>query len=194
MRSLQTVQKTFRVFQILTKIAFIFSIVGASICAVGALCAMAWYTGGQVFSLFGEPITFFAGREDMHRAMAVLLSELVCLTTDAILLGFAGRYFKTEQAEGTPFTESGADLIKKLGIRCIWMPIVAVVIASVITVCLGVESSSDISNLPSVVTGIVLILASLIFRYGAELEKQNRAVSSDREKRDTLESRNTEEM
>ena len=40
MKSLQTVQKTFRVFQILTKIAFIFSVVGASICAVGALCAV----------------------------------------------------------------------------------------------------------------------------------------------------------
>ena len=37
MKSLQTIQKTFRVFQILTKIAFIFSIVGASLCAAGAL-------------------------------------------------------------------------------------------------------------------------------------------------------------
>ena len=55
----------------------------------------------------------------------------------------------------------------------------AVVIASVITVCLGVERSGDISNLPSVVTGIVLILASVIFRYGAELEKQNRSLISD---------------
>ena len=60
------------------------------------------------------------------------------------------------------------------------MPIVAVVIASVITVCLGVESSGDISNLPGLVTGIVLILASLIFRYGAELEEQNRSLISDR--------------
>ena len=55
------------------------------------------------------------------------------------------------------------------------MPIVAVVIASVITVCLGAERSGDISNFPSLVTGIVLILSSLIFRYGAELEQRNRA-------------------
>ena len=53
MKSLQTIQKTFRVFQILTKIAFVFSIVGAAICAVGVLCAAVWYNGGQVFSLFG---------------------------------------------------------------------------------------------------------------------------------------------
>ena len=84
-------------------------------------------------------------------------------------------YFKTEQADSTPFTENGANLLRKLGIRCIWMPIVAVVIASVITVCLGAERSGDISNFPSLVTGIVLILSSLIFRYGAELEQRNRA-------------------
>lgn len=181
MKSLQTVQKTFRVFQILTKIAFVFSIAGAFICAVGALCAAVWYNGGQVFSLFGEPVTIFSSGEGLDQALAALLSDLILLATDAVLLGFAGRYFKIEQAEGTPFTENGANLIRKLGIRCIWMPIVAVVIASVITVCLGVESSGDISNLPGLVTGIVLILASLIFRYGAELEEQNRSLISDRE-------------
>ena len=186
MKSLLTIQKTFRVFQLLTKIAFICSIVGASICAVGALCAMAWYTGGQVFSLFGEPVPMFANGEDLNQMLAVLLSNLILLVTDAILLAFAGQYFKTEQAEGTPFTESGANRIRKLGIRCIWMPIVAVVIASVITVCLGVEQSGDVSNLSSAVTGIVLILASLIFRYGAELETQNRSLISGREKRNTI--------
>ncbi|MGN0714185.1 MAG: hypothetical protein ACI4LN_00080 [Anaerovoracaceae bacterium] len=180
MNTLQTIQKTFRVFQILTKVAFIFSIVGASICAVGALCSITWYTGGQVFTLFGEPVTFFTDSEGANQAMAAMLSDLVMLTTDAILLGFAGRYFKIEQAEGTPFTANGAELLKKLGIRCIYMPIVAVAIAVSITVSLGAEESGDLSNLPGVVTGIVLILASIIFRYGAELEQK---VKTDCEER-----------
>ncbi|MDD6816595.1 MAG: hypothetical protein PUE84_09135 [Firmicutes bacterium] len=180
MNTLQTIQKTFRVFQILTKVAFIFSIVGATICAVGALCSITWYTGGQVFTLFGEPITFFTDSEGANQAMAVLFSDLVMLTTDAILLGFAGRYFKIEQAEGTPFTANGAELLKKLGIRCIYMPIVAVVIAAVITVSLGAEESGDLSNLPGVVTGIVLILTSIIFRYGAELEQKVKTDSEER--------------
>ena len=175
MKSLQTIQKTFRVFQSLTKIAFVFSIVGASICAVGVLCAAVWYNGGQVFSLFGTALEPFSNGEGLHQMLAVLLSDMVLLTADAILLGLAGGYFKTEQAEGTPFTENGANLLKNLGIRCIWMPIVAVVIASVITACLDAESGRDISNFHSLVTGIVLILASLIFRYGAELEQRNHA-------------------
>ena len=174
MKTLTTIQKTMHIFQILTKIALVFSILGAAVCALGALCSLAWYTGGQVFSLFGEPITFNLGKGELNHAAAVLLSDLVFLTTDAILLAFAHRYFKIEQAEGTPFTENGANFLKRLGISCIWMPIVAMVIVSVILVCLGVEKDSDISNLPSVATGIVLILASLIFRYGAELEEGKR--------------------
>ena len=174
MESLQTIQKTFRVFQILAKIAFVFSIVGASICAVGSLCAGAWYSGGTVFTLFGEPIPIFEGGESLNQTLAVMLSNLVYMTTDAVLLGVAGQYFKMEQADGTPFTERGANLIKKLGIRCIWMPIVAIVVASVITTFLGVERGGDVSNLPSVITGLVLILTSLIFRYGAQLENNDR--------------------
>ena len=181
MKTLQTIQKTFRVFQILTKVALILSIVGASVCALGALCAVIWYNGGQVFSLFGQPITAFAIGEDLKQTYGVLLCDTVIMVTDAVLLAFAGQYFKTEQSEGTPFTVNGANLIRKLGIRCIWMPIVAVVITYVITACLGVEKSGDVSNLPGVVTGIVLILASLIFQYGAELQEQNSSLTSDGE-------------
>ena len=172
MKSLKTIQKAFHVFQILAKVAFILTIVGASICAVGALCCTVWCAGGQVFSLFGEPVTMFSEVGKLNQMQVRLLSNLVYLITDAILLGFAGRYFRTEQAEGTPFTHRGANLVQRLGVRCIWMPIVYIVIASVLTVCLGAEGGGDVSNLPSVITGIVLILASLIFRYGAELEEK----------------------
>ena len=172
MKSLQTIQKTFRVFQILTKIAYICSIVGANLCAVGALCAFSWYSGGQVFSLFGEPVTIFSSGRSMRELLAVLLADFVMITAEAILLSFAYRYLKAEQADGTPFTETGAEQLKRLGIRCIWLPIVSAVVASGIVVCLGVEEAGDISNLPSLATGIVLILASMIFRYGASLEEK----------------------
>lgn len=63
-------------------------------------------------------------------------------------------------------------MLQKLGFRCIWLPIVSAVIASIIVVCLGSEETGDISNLPSLATGIVLILAAMIFRYGAALEEK----------------------
>ena len=172
MEQLQKIQKTFHIFEILTKIAYIFSIVGAVFCAVGALCALCYLSGGQVFSLFGEPITIFSTTRTMSETLAIMLADFVMITVEAILLSFALRYLKAEQAAGTPFTEAGADMLKKLGIRCIWMPIVAMVLASVIGVCYNVENIGSDSNLTSLATGIVLILASMIFRYGAALEEK----------------------
>ena len=168
MRDLQTIQKTFRVFQILARVAFILTIVGASICAAGVLCCAVWSAGGRVFSLFGEPIAIPNGG-DARQLMGQLIGNMIYLGADAMLLGFAGQYFRIEQAECTPFTLRGADLIRRLGIRCIWIPIAAIAVAAAIGACLGVKCGSA-SNLPGIVTGVVLILASLIFRYGAELE------------------------
>ena len=174
MEQLQKIQKTFHIFEILTKIAYIFSIVGAVFCAVGALCALCYLSCGQVFSLFGEPITIFSTTRTMSETLAIMLADFVMITVEAILLSFALRYLKAEQAAGTPFTEAGADMLKKLGIRCIWMPIVAMVLASVIGVCYNVENIGSDSNLPSLATGVVLIIASMIFRYGAALEEKCR--------------------
>ena len=99
---------------------------------------------------------------------------MVVLIANAVLLGLAGYYFKTEQADGTPFTADGAKRVKRLGIHCIWLPIVATVIATVILTCFGADGSVELTNLPGIATGIVLILASLIFRYGAELTDNNK--------------------
>lgn len=175
MRSLQTIQKTFRVFQILAKVAKILCIVGAALCAVGALCAVTARSGGRVFSLFGSPLWFFSEDTDLMQACAEMLAAAVMLTANAVLLAFAGSYLKSELADGTPFTESGAEQLKQLGIRCIYIPIIAVVIAAVIAVSQGVQGIDGIGNLPGIVAGVILILASLIFRYGAELEQKNSA-------------------
>ena len=136
MKSLETVQKTFRVFQILTKIAMILSFVWAGLAALG------------------------------------LLGETVMALTDGTLLAFAYNYFKAEQAAGTPFTHEGADQIKRLGIRNIVLPLVAAIIIAVVFAVFGVPqpAGSDWSNISSLSTGIVMILASIIFRYGADLE------------------------
>ena len=172
MKTLETIQKTMHVFEILTKIAYVFSVLGAVFCAVGALLTLVGQSGGQVIGLFGESITYEIDQTGADGVMAALLSDTVFLTTDAILLSFARRYFRMEQADGTPFTETGADYLKKLGICCIWMPIVSMVAVAVILAILGAEADSNFSNLPSVGTGILLILTSLVFRYGAALEQQ----------------------
>ena len=165
MKSLQTIQKTFRVFQTLSKIAMILSFVWAGLAVLGLVCAIVGADSELLYSL-----TVTGGLAEM---IAVLLTDAIFALTDGILLVFALRYFKTEQADGTPFTKHGAEQIKKLGIWTIVLPLVAAVLAALIYEFSGLlqNASDDWSNLNSLSLGIVLILASMIFRYGAELEE-----------------------
>lgn len=173
MKTLQTIQKTFNVLKTLAKVAEVLCIVGAAAYGVGALCAVVQYNGGHIFGILGEPMKLFADGTDLLQKYVSLLSSAFMLTSDAILFGLAHSYLKSEQADGTPFTEKGAERLKKLGIRFIWIPIVAIAVSEAVAVWQGVESNDIIGNSGSVITGIVLIIVSLIFRYGAELEQKN---------------------
>ena len=101
-----------------------------------------------------------------------LLAASIRMIANCVLLAFAQDYLETEQSDGTPFTIAGAEKLKNLGIRCIWVPIVALVVVVTVAVWLGEESIGEVGNTLSITTGISLILASMIFRYGAELEQQ----------------------
>ena len=46
MKSLQTIQKTFRVFMILSRIGMILSFAWAGTSLLGMVCGMVWYQGG----------------------------------------------------------------------------------------------------------------------------------------------------
>ena len=190
MKSLQTIQKTFRVFQMLSKIAMILSFVWAGLAALGLLCGMAWYFGGNVGgNVVGAnqellySLTVTGGLTEM---IGVLLVDMILALTDGILLVFVLRYFKSEQADGTPFTQRGADRVLRLGILTIVVPLVAAILSAIVceVLTLPQDAVSDWGNLNSLTLGIVLILASLIFRYGAELET---TCASDRnEKLDSM--------
>ena len=172
MKTLQTIQKTCNVFRILTGVAFAFCVVGAVLSGVGALCAVVQWHGGTIFSLFGEPIRLFAEGTDLARKSAELLARTFMLTAEAILFALTRGCLKAELADGTPFTRSGADRLRKLGIRFIYIPIIAVSVSAVVAVWQGVENLGGVSNFGSLVTGIVMIFVSLILRYGAELESR----------------------
>lgn len=171
MEKLQTIQKTFGVFQKLSKAAKILCVVGAVTLGVLASCTLTQSRGGNVFSLVGEPLKLFPEGTDLLQKSVELFAGVFMLTAQAILFGFSEGYLKAEQADKTPFTESGAQRLKRLGIRFIYIPIVAIAASQVVAVCFGTEVVSGLDNFGSVVTGIVLLLASMIFRYGAELEQ-----------------------
>ena len=170
MKNLTKIQKVFGIFGRLSMLAMIVSFIAAGTALLGMLCVIEWQTEGTLG--LGRSIMEFTEASGFEAAVCSLLSDAVFALTDGILFLFAWRYFKAEQADSTPFTSSGADQIKSLGIKTIVMPIAAVIISTVIYRCFGLTSSDDWSNTASLVLGVGLILASLVFRYGAELEEQ----------------------
>lgn len=178
MKTLETIQKAFRVFQTIAKIIHMLCIVGAVMCGVGALCAITQYLGGQVFGITGEPLTLFSDATALPQMYVRLLAAAFMLAAEAVLFGISCGYLKVELADGTPFTVQGANRLRKLGIRFIYIPIIAISLSEAIAVWQGVESIGKADIFGSVTTGIVLILVSLIFRYGAELEQKNQEQSA----------------
>lgn len=172
MESLTRIQKIFNVFKVLTKVAMIISIVWGVLALVGVACGMVWKNGGTVIGADFDVLRELTHTTALDEMTARLLSDAVFAFTDVILFGFAYAYFRIEQEDGTPFTQKGADTIKKLGIRIIVLPLVAIIIAEIIYECFGVGVYEDWGNSESVTLGIMLILVSVVFRYGAELEKK----------------------
>lgn len=170
MKHLTTIQKTFKVFKVLSKVAMILSFVWCGLALLGAICGIVWRNGGGLAGEDMETILILTETTGMDQMICSLLSDAVFALTDGILFLFAFLYFKEEQMEGTPFTQKGADKIKSLGIKTIVLPLVAVIVSAVVYGCFGLENADEWSNASTVVLGIMLILASLVFRYGAELE------------------------
>ena len=174
MKSLTTIQKTFKVFMTLSRIAMILSFVWAGFAALGLLCGIVWYTGGTVIGAEQHMLLSLTSTEGLGQMLAVLSSDLLFALVDGKLMLLAYRYFRQEQADGTPFTHGGADQIKRLGIFTIVFPLIAIILSAVFYELQGISHTPDWSNQTSVYMGIVLILASLVFHYGAELEGKER--------------------
>ena len=169
MTALEKLQNIFHVFQVLAKAAMILCFVAAGLAVAALVCLLIWKNGTALY-LDGRFVAV-SGVAEVHAGICALLSAAVMTLTDGVLFLFAWQYLKAEEAAGTPFTVSGADTVKKLGIRIIVLPLVAVIISAVIYGCFGLTPDVDISSGGCVITGGVLILVSLIFRYGAELEE-----------------------
>ncbi|MDD5944339.1 MAG: hypothetical protein PUD43_01290 [Clostridia bacterium] len=173
MKSLETIQKAFRVFRILSKIAMIISFVSFGLALLGVICSIIWGNGGAVFGTGAELTLKLTETSAIGEMTGMLIADAVFALTDGILFLYAYMYFSMEQKDGTPFTKSGADFLRKLGIMTIVLPIIAGVVYVIVHEFIGTASAGDYSNEASVTLGVVLIIVSLVLRYGADLEEQN---------------------
>ena len=172
MKSLQTIQKTCKVFQALSKIAMILCFVGSGLLLLGLICGIVISSTGAVIAGNMETLYRLTSSASFFEMVGSLLAEFVLTLTDALLFFHAWKYFSAEQADGTPFSHRGADLMKRLGIMLIALPAVATILVGVLHGIFDMTQieASDVGNGTSVMMGIMLILVSVILRYGADLE------------------------
>ena len=174
MKSLQAIQKTCKIFQTLTKIVMILCFVGSGLLLLGLICGIVISGAGAVVSGGVETLYRLTASASFYEMIGTLLAEFVLTLTDALLFLHAYRYFSAEQKDGTPFSHRGADLMKRLGILLIVLPAVATILVGVLHGIFDLTQveAVDIGNGTSVMMGIMLILVSMILRYGAELEER----------------------
>ena len=85
MKSLQTIQKTFRAFQTLVRIAMVASFVWAGLSVLGLLCAFAWHSGVTVVGLSREALLALTLTGSLSQMVGVLLADAAFALTDGVL-------------------------------------------------------------------------------------------------------------
>jgi len=175
-KSLSTLQTIAKVAKIVCKVIFILCIVGGIGCAIGLLMLLVF--GRVAF----EALDFFGENAYLLGAVGCIVGVISCVG-EAILAYYGERYFKHELEAGTPFTHDGAKEIFRLGIMSLIVSAAASVLSGMVYGVFLIFSPNmtefDVSSSWSLGTGLVLLLLSVIFRYGAEIREHNFALQDE---------------
>lgn len=175
MKSLHTIQKLSKLGEILSKTAFIFSVIGCCGCIAGMLSVV--WENGELIRIGGITLHGLIYEKYGYNArsiVATLSGSLLVCAGEAVLAKFAESYFRNEQKAETPFTLAGAKELLRLGILTIAVPTgcaVAGSIAGFMQVENTVAMDLYMDNEASIVLGIMFLLGSLLCCYGAEMRE-----------------------
>lgn len=183
-KTLKTIQTISKVCMVISKIVFIVSIVGASMCGVGILCLGLGYT--TALNLAGINIYGLINAESEMSVAGIYVHMVIAAIACGLQIAMAKLcelYFRHELEAGTPFTFEGAKELKKVGICLISISLGGIVgiaiiyaIASNFIPNIG-EMNAD--NITAVGTGIILLIVSCLCKYGAELNEAKAEVKNE---------------
>lgn len=181
MKSLQTIQKLFKVGNIITKIVYVCCIVGIIGCIIGI--AGIGVVDGVDLQYDGSLVTMLIEKEagitiaELYAVMGIAIFALIC---ELYVTRKGLKYYKCEFEAGTPFDMDCAAQLKKIGILKIALSLAVAVVSAIVRAIFELQSMKfnfDISDQGSSVTwGIGLLVLALICKYGAEIleeKKQN---------------------
>ena len=181
MKSLDTIQKLSKIGRVLSKIAFLFSVIGFCGCIAGLLSLS--FGNGSLIKIGGVTLHALISEEYGYniKSITVALSGwMIICAGKAVLSKFAEVYFKNELKAETPFTLVGAKGLLLLGILTLAIPtgcaVAGSIVEGIIAGFMQVEKAEAMDiyfdNAASIALGIMFILGSLLCRYGAELKER----------------------
>ena len=173
MKSLDTIQKIFNACKIISSIGKIVCIVGSCLGFAGIISLVFL---PDAIKLGGVTIKGLIEKSDDVSIGTGIASVSVLMVTCigyAILLKIAEKYFTNELAAGTPFTFEGAKELNLLGLYTICIPLISEFASQIVCQILK-RTMTDVVDIPiesatTVTLGLVLMLLSLICKYGAEV-------------------------
>ena len=175
-KSLHTIQVLAKTGKILSKIVFICCLVGGIGCCVG-LAALLGLQGLVIGGVDVTGLIVERGDTPMSTLLFACVSGFIACAAECVLSKFAEHYFRHELEAGTPFTLAGARQIRRLGILTIALPVGALILQQIVYGVFRVfdpmTQQWEPGNMLSVGMGILFLVASVIFQYGAELTQPN---------------------
>lgn len=183
MKSLNTIQKLSKIGKILSRIAFVLSVIGFCGCIAGLLSLS--LGNGSLIKLGGVTLHGLIVNEhgyNIKSISAALSGWMAVCAGEAVLAKFAEAYFKNELKSETPFTLAGAKELMRLGILTLAIPTGCAVAGSIVEgIIAGFTGAPQIEamdmyfdNGASIVLGVMFILGALLCRYGAQLRNDEK--------------------
>ena len=170
-------ENTLNKIQKLAKAGLIISKIILYCCCVGLFCCVLVLISRKNVVLL-ENIAF-GNATNIKEAISI--GDYYCSTTTGIIMCIMEiilsvlsiKFFKKELEIGTPFNLEITKQMKKLGIRFIYVPLIAIITSSIAHECFshyyeGVKEI-DFSNSTSIDLGLAFLVISLICKYGAQL-------------------------
>lgn len=169
-KSLKTIQVLAKIGMIISKVMFILSVV----CGIACFVALTALLGVQELRLGGTDMIEWFMKESgatIEESYYSCVSGVIVCIAQAILCKFSWRYFTNELSAGTPFTMEGAKEVLRLGILIIVIPCVTLVLQEIVaSIMLPGVADVVTEELSELGYGVMFIVCSVFFRYGAELE------------------------
>lgn len=171
-KPIETLKTIAKVGKIISQIIFICCIVGIIGCLVGLVILLGVNLFGTNFAALFISNTDIA----IETIVFACISGLITCICEGILAKYANNYFKMALAQQTPFTLTGSQEMFRLGVLTIALPLGAILIQDIgygiFHAYYPACQQFNINGIEGIGLGVMFIILSVIFKYGAELEEK----------------------